>query len=94
MIFGNISGIIFVCIVLAEFTSMVGKLHMKKVLFGLIFIPLAIVASSKDIRTILPVEPLAFVNTPFDNLHTPWVDSVFNSLTPDQRIGQLFFAAA
>jgi beta-glucosidase-like glycosyl hydrolase/CubicO group peptidase (beta-lactamase class C family) len=31
---------------------------------------------------------------PFNQLHTPWVDSVFNSLTPDQRIGQLFFMAA
>ncbi|MDR1673637.1 MAG: serine hydrolase [Bacteroidales bacterium] len=31
---------------------------------------------------------------PFDNLHTAWVDSVFNSLTFDQRIGQLFIVAA
>ncbi|MDR2848682.1 MAG: hypothetical protein LBV39_06205, partial [Bacteroidales bacterium] len=33
-------------------------------------------------------------NFPFDNLHTPWVDSVFNSLTFEQRIGQLLLVAA
>ncbi|MDR1666222.1 MAG: serine hydrolase [Bacteroidales bacterium] len=31
---------------------------------------------------------------PFDNLHTPWVDSVFKSLTFEQRIGQLLMVAA
>ncbi len=35
-------------------------------------------------------------NTPslFYNIHSPWVDSVFNSLTQDQRISQLFMVAA
>ncbi|MDR0814801.1 MAG: serine hydrolase [Bacteroidales bacterium] len=31
---------------------------------------------------------------PFDDLHSPWVDSVFNSLTFEQRIGQLLMVAA
>ncbi|MDR1864004.1 MAG: serine hydrolase [Bacteroidales bacterium] len=31
---------------------------------------------------------------PFDDLHTPWVDSVYNSLTAEQRIGQLLLVAA
>src|SRR6186997_1167765 len=35
-----------------------------------------------------PVDP-AFLNSP-----NRWVDSVFNSLTPDQRLGQLFMVAA
>ncbi len=28
------------------------------------------------------------------NMHSPWVDSVFNSLSPDDRISQLFMVAA
>ncbi len=27
-----------------------------------------------------------------DYLHSPWVDSVFNSLSPDERIAQLIIA--
>ncbi len=50
---------------------------------------------AEDIRDVsladLPYPP---DENPFDSLHSSWVDSVFNSLTPDQRIGQLFFAAA
>ena len=37
----------------------------------------------------LPADPL-----PADPAGTAWVDSVFNSLTPDQRIGQFFMVAA
>ena len=67
---------------------------MKKVLFWLIFVSLVGFSVSVNIRKVLPVEPPEAVVHPFDNLYTTWVDSVFNSLTPDQRIGQLFFAAA
>ncbi|MDR1171550.1 MAG: serine hydrolase [Bacteroidales bacterium] len=67
---------------------------MKKVLFGFILVLFTVASPGTDIRGILPADPLAFADDPFDNLHTPWVDSVFNSLTPDQRIGQLFFVTA
>jgi beta-N-acetylhexosaminidase len=30
----------------------------------------------------------------FTQLESPWVDSVFNSLSPDERIAQLFMVAA
>ncbi|MCZ6899488.1 MAG: glycosyl hydrolase, partial [Bacteroidetes bacterium] len=33
-------------------------------------------------------------DTPHPSLQKEWVDSVFNSLTPDQKIGQLFMVAA
>ena len=50
---------------------------------------------NKHTRNVVPATAApVFAANPFDNLHTPWVDSVFNSLTPDQRIAQLFFAAA
>ncbi|MDR3094733.1 MAG: serine hydrolase [Bacteroidales bacterium] len=38
--------------------------------------------------------PPASDDFPFDHLHSPWVDSVFNSLTFEQRIGQLLMVAA
>ena len=31
---------------------------------------------------------------PFENVNEEWVDSVFNSMTPDQRIGQLYMMPA
>src|SRR6266536_2840915 len=38
---------------------------------------------------------LPFKNDPdFTTLQNRWVDSVFNSLTPNQRLGQLFMVAA
>ena len=53
----------------------------------------AIISPSKEFRPVkLPLFSEA-TNT-FDNLYSTWVDSVFYSLTPDQRIGQLFFAPA
>jgi beta-glucosidase-like glycosyl hydrolase/CubicO group peptidase (beta-lactamase class C family) len=67
---------------------------MKKLLFWFILVFFTIAAPGRDIWSFLPAGPLASGDDPFDDLHTPWVDSVFNSLTADQRIGQLFFAAA
>jgi beta-glucosidase-like glycosyl hydrolase/CubicO group peptidase (beta-lactamase class C family) len=67
---------------------------MKKILFGFIFVLFTIASPGRDVRNILPAGPLTPADDPFENLHTPWVDSVFNSLTSEQRIGQLFFAAA
>ena len=78
---------------------------MKKVLFCLfiIIVSLAVVLSGKNIRSsYCEEEPepeaeqpeIEDKANPFNNLYSTWVDSVFNSLTPDQRIGQLFFVAA
>ena len=68
---------------------------MKKVVFWLsMFILFAGISASKYNCNINPAELSEVTVYPFDDLYTPWVDSVFNSLTPDQRIGQLFFAAA
>jgi len=50
-----------------------------------------------DRRYVLPAKAPVSANSssnPLGNLYSRWVDSVFNSLTPDQRIGQLFFADA
>ena len=67
---------------------------MKKVVVGLIFIFLVSILPCKDIWSIPSVQPSEHTKNPFDDLYTPWIDSVYNSLTPDQRIGQLIFAAA
>ena len=69
-------------------------IRMKKVLFGLILIFLTGISTSKHAHNVHPAAPHEVKAYPFDNLYSHWVDSVFNSLTPDQRIGQLFFAAA
>ena len=45
--------------------------------------------SAADGNKKLPADPL-----PKGPVETAWVDSVFNSLTPDQRLGQLFMVAA
>ena len=68
---------------------------MKKVIFWIVFIVFLGVVISPS-KQIIPVELPLFsdATAPFDNLYSPWVDSVYSSLTPDQRIGQLFFAAA
>jgi len=68
--------------------------YMKRVLFCIIIVLFAVVSTSEVNRRVSPAEPLGITDYPSDHLYTPWVDSVFNSLTPDQRIGQLFFAAA
>jgi len=75
--------------------TFVQKIQMKKIVVWIVFISfLALISASREARSI-DVAPLPnFENNPFENLYSPWVDSVFNSLTPDQRIGQLFFAAA
>ena len=67
---------------------------MRKIFFGFICIFLTTLSFDRDNKTYVTTEPSTYVDDPFETLHTPWVDSVFNSLTPDQRIGQLFFAAA
>lgn len=67
---------------------------MKKILVWLVMVSLAGVSSGKDIENTVFPASLQITDYPFDRLHSPWVDSVFNSLSPDQRIGQLFFAAA
>ncbi len=68
---------------------------MKKVLIWLVMAFLTGTSFIGNVERISLFDPSIPVDeSPFDNLHTPWVDSVFNSLTPDQRIGQLFFAAA
>jgi len=67
---------------------------MKKVFFLLIFVLFAANLSDRGtVPACLPVLPPPLEH-PFNNLYTSWVDSVFNSLTLDRRIGQLFFAAA
>ena len=67
---------------------------MKKILFWFILIFLTGLSASKNCHSELPVDQKEVEAYTLDHLYTPWVDSVFNSLTPDQRIGQLFFAAA
>ena len=72
---------------------------MKKSFFSLfiIILPLAVVFNSGDNRNVNHVAPPAIEyeqHALINSLYTQWVDSVFNSLTPDERIGQLFFAAA
>ncbi len=67
---------------------------MKNIFFLLILVLFAGTVSGKGPRDFPPADLIHPVDDPFDNLHSSWVDSVFNSLTPDQRIGQLFFAAA
>ena len=66
---------------------------MRKVYFGFIFVFLALISFNRIIKC-KPLPLASAADDPYENLYTPWVDSVFNSLTPDQRIGQLFFAAA
>ena len=70
------------------------SVQMKNTLIGFILVFLTTIASCKDVRSIIPAEPWTSVDNPFDNLYTPWVDSVYNSFNTDQRIGQLIFAAA
>ena len=72
---------------------------MNKVLFCLyiiVIVSLAVVLLGKDFRSAIPValtEKVVVEKTnPFNNMYSTWVDSVFNRLTLDQRIGQLFFA--
>jgi len=43
---------------------------------------------------IMVLEAQNLFDTPHPSLQKEWVDSVFNSLTPDQKIGQLFMVAA
>jgi len=65
---------------------------MKKIFLGLvIIIALTVILSGRNYRSNFISEQPEVVNEPF-NFYSPWVDSVFNSLTADQRIGQLFFA--
>ena len=71
---------------------------MRKYFLGLlIIIALVVVVANKENKNVIPAEQpkskLKLADYPFDNLYSSWVDSVFNSLTLDQRIGQLFFAA-
>jgi len=68
--------------------------YMKKVFLGLVIVFFTAFLPEKVHQNILPAGSSTSMVYPFDNLYTPWVDSVYNSLTPDQRIGQLFFAAA
>ncbi len=69
--------------------------RMKKILFWCIMVFFSGISSGRDIEDVVFADPLNPTEAyPFDDLYSPWVDSVFNSLTPDQRIGQLFFAAA
>ena len=68
---------------------------MKRFLIWIIIITcFTVFSSSRETRNV-GIRELAQVvtNNPF-NLYSPWVDSVFNSLTLDQHIGQLFFAPA
>ncbi len=68
---------------------------MKGYLLLIILLCIIGISHGKDIeREVVSPDPSFHIDFPFDNLHSSWVDSVFNSLTPDQRIGQLFFAAA
>ena len=71
-------------------------MHMKKVFFWLVLIFFVAFSSGKKHQNVLNKLVVSEVSAVYssDNLYTPWVDSVFNSLTLDQRIGQLFFAAA
>ena len=64
--------------------------QVTKVFFCLMVVLLTVISSSNQFF----IEPQIRTDAPFDHLYTPWVDMVFNSLTPDERIGQLFFAAA
>ena len=67
---------------------------MKRVLFCFIIVVSVVISAGECIRNVPPVESLETADHPSDHLYSHWVDSVFSSLTPDQRIGQLFFAAA
>jgi len=76
------------------FVAFCKKTHMKKVFFWLAIVFLVVISAGKNYQNVLPYETAVSVEHFSDHLFTPWVDSVFNSLSPDQRIGQLFFAAA
>ncbi|MBS1638161.1 MAG: serine hydrolase [Bacteroidetes bacterium] len=56
------------------------------------YISLAIISLSLFVFTAFMPRPKD--EPPFLRLESRWVDSVFNSLTPDERIGQLFMIAA
>ncbi len=70
------------------------KYLIKNICLWLILVLMTQISIGKDIEYNILPEQLHRTDFPFDNLYTPWVDSVFNSLTLEQRIGQLFFAAA
>lgn len=65
---------------------------MRKVLSKLIILSLAIISVSFVLHG-TKAKPFD-EKPPFWAVESKWVDSVFNSLTPDERIGQLFMIAA
>ena len=67
---------------------------MKKVFLGLTFVIFVFLTFSpvKVHPVVASAQVSESTSSPFGNLYSHWVDSVFDSLTPDQRIGQLFFA--
>jgi beta-glucosidase-like glycosyl hydrolase/CubicO group peptidase (beta-lactamase class C family) len=65
--------------------------HIAKLVFFLIFIIV-------DYGFLNPGEPpqtyVPLTKNPFEHVNKEWVDSVYNSMTLEQRIGQLFMVAA
>jgi beta-glucosidase-like glycosyl hydrolase/CubicO group peptidase (beta-lactamase class C family) len=56
--------------------------------------PAAKIAAKAASKTARPAAPIAKVPGFLQYLHSPWVDSLMRSLTPRQRVAQLFMVAA
>ncbi len=62
---------------------------MKKVVQYIVFASLLLLCGSLN-----STEPLSTPSHPFMGANSQWVDSVFNTMTLDEKIGQLFMVAA
>ena len=66
---------------------------MKRILF--LLVSAVLVSVSLGVHVVnTPQEPILKEKAPFNTMPTPWADSIFQTLSLDEKIGQLFSVAA